>query len=68
MNFKYQKLRGRIIEKFGTLKAFSKIIGISYVSLSNKMRGKTEISTSDIVEWSKYLDISIEEYGLFYFT
>lgn len=68
MNFKYQKLRGRIIEKFGTLKAFSKVIGISYVSLSNKMRGKTEISTADIVEWSKYLDISIEEYGIFYFT
>lgn len=66
--YEYKKLRGRIIEKFGTQERFSKEIGISETSLSKKMKCKTGISQADICLWSKLLDISPEEYGVYFFT
>ena len=66
--YKYQKLRGRIIEKFGTQEKFAREIGISETALSKKMQCKTGISQSDICLWSKLLDIKLEEYGLYFFT
>lgn len=66
--YRYNKLRGRIIEKFGTQEKFAKAVGISENSLSKKMQCKTGISQSDMSQWSKLLDISIEEYGEYFFT
>ena len=66
--YQYKKLRGRIIEKFGTQEKFAKRIGISENSLSKKMQCKTGISQSDIHLWAELLDISICEYGEYFFT
>ena len=66
--YKYKKLRGRIIEKFDTQEKFAKAIGISENSLSKKMQCKTGISQADIKLWASLLDISIEEYGEYFFT
>jgi len=33
-----------------------------------KLNNKVQISRSDIIEWSKLLDISPEEYGIYFFT
>lgn len=65
--YQYRKLIGRIIEVYGTRKAFAKAIGLSENSLSLKLTGKTGISQEDIIEWSKLLGISSAEYGSFYF-
>jgi len=35
--YDYRKLRGRIKEKFGTQAAFAKVMGLSDVSVSNKL-------------------------------
>lgn len=64
----YRKLRGRIIEKYGTMAAFAEEIGISQNSLSKKMTGKTGFSQEDIERWSLLLDIQPNEYGPFYFA
>ena len=66
--YQYNKLRGRIIEKFGTQEKFAKAIGISENSLSKKMQCKTGISQTDMMLWAKLLDISIDEYGKYFFT
>lgn len=66
--YKYKKLRGRIIEKFGTQEKFAKEIGISETALSKKMQCKTGISQTDICLWSKLLGITIDEYGMYFFT
>lgn len=66
--YKYKKLRGRIVERFGTQEKFAKEIGISETALSKKMQCKTGISQSDICLWSKLLEIEPEEYGLYFFT
>jgi len=50
--YKYRKLIGRIIETYGTRKAFAEAVGISENYLSLKLNGKAGIS---------------REYGSFYF-
>lgn len=64
----YAKLRGRIVEKFGSQSNFAEKIGISQVSLSRKLNCETGFSQKDIVEWAKVLEIDISEYGLYFFT
>lgn len=66
--YDYSKLRGRIVEKFGTIKAFSEALGVSNVAVSEKLNNKVGFSRADIETWSNLLDISETEYGLFYFA
>jgi hypothetical protein len=68
MPYTYSKLRGRIIEKFGTLGNFAEAIGLSRVSVSNKMQCKAGFSQEDIELWSSKLDIDNKDIGSFYFT
>lgn len=70
MAINQSKLRGRIIEKFGSQKAFAKAYGISCNSMSKKMQGKTAISIADIEKMSSpsFLDIRAEEYPVYFFV
>lgn len=68
MSFDYSKLRGRIVEKFGTMSAFAEYIGISEVALSRKLNNKIAMSREDMIAWSTALDVSLDEYGAFYFV
>ncbi len=68
MGYTYNKLRGRIIEKFGSQEKFAEALEISSNSLSKKMNGKTGFSQKDIISWSDLLDIEQPEYSDFYFT
>ncbi len=66
--FEYAKLRGRIVEKYGTQGNFAKAIGISENSLSKKMTCATALSQDDILLWSELLDINKSEYGDFFYS
>lgn len=66
MSFEYNKLRGRIVEKYGSLAKFVEKLDISYVAASNKLNGKAGFSQSDIVEWCELLDIDILDAPLFF--
>ena len=68
--FDYSKLIGRIIEKFGTRRAFAEAVGISENSMSQKLSNKMAITTDDIMEWSKpeLLDIPHNHIGVYFFT
>ena len=68
MKFDYNKLRGRIVEKFGTLLKFSEELDISYEALSKKMNNLIAISQKEIVSWCDLLDIAPEEIGVYFFT
>lgn len=68
IEYDYSKLRGRIIEKFGSQSAFAKALGISFVTVSNKMNQKSGFGPEDIEAWSKLLDIDFRDYGIFYFS
>lgn len=67
MTLKYAKLRGRIVEKYGTQDAFRKKLGISKTAMSKKMTGKTGMSQKDITMWSNLLGIEPEQIGVYFF-
>ena len=70
MKFDYSKLRGRIIERFGSVTAFAKAYGLSLVTMSKKLNGKVAISLEDIVRMSapEFLNIPPEEYHIYFFA
>ena len=65
MSFNHNKLRGKIIEKYGTQGAFAKALGVSERTLSLKLNGKIFFAQD---EMSKILNLlgetvdSIKEY------
>ena len=63
MSYTYNKLRGRIIEMYGTQGKFAEKLGISKNSVSKKMNCQTEFSQADIIQWSILLDVQKNEYG-----
>lgn len=68
MPYSYDKLRGRIVEKFGSQEVFASKLGLSVNSVSKKMNGKSGFSQKDMIEWSGLLEIDSSEYGLYFFT
>lgn len=65
--FQYAKLRGRIVEMFGSHSKFAKALKISENSLSKKLNGKTQFKQGDIQTWCNLLEIPITEAGLYFF-
>lgn len=68
MPYSYNKLRGKIVEKYGSQEKFAEVLEISKNSLSKKMNCKTGFSQSDIIKWSELLGIDSSEYGVYFFT
>lgn len=68
MHYTYNKLRGRIIEKYGTQGKFAEKLGVSKNSVSKKMNCQTEFSQEDIIQWSMMLNIQKDEYGEYFFA
>ena len=68
MKYKYNKLRGRVVEKFGTLEAFSKKLDITASCVSQKLNGRIAFTHKDMVVWSKLLAIPLEELKDYFFA
>jgi len=68
MEYDYSKLRGRIIEKFGTIGNFQKHLDVSNVVVSKKMNNKVRLSHDDITQWADLLEIPMDQIGVYFFT
>lgn len=68
INFTYAKLKGRIVEKYGSQKKFAEAAGISNVTVSMKLNGQKSFSQKDIIRWSGLLDIDLHDVGDFYYS
>lgn len=68
MAFDFSKLKGRIVEKYGSQTAFVKAFGISENSFSLKMNNKVRFSANDIVRITEMLEIEKSEVGTYFFT
>lgn len=68
MVFDFGKLRGRIIEKYGSCAAFAADVNLPESALSNRLNNRVMISSDEIILWSQpdKLDISPEEVHLFF--
>ena len=67
LDYKYAKLRGRIVEKTGTQAKLAEELGVSLVSVNKKLKGITSFSQKDIVKWSNILDIDKSEIPVYFF-
>jgi transcriptional regulator with XRE-family HTH domain len=68
MNWNYAKLRGRIKEIFGTQEAFAKAIGISSVSLSQRLNNVLEFTQEEIFNSCEALNIPLTDMMSYFFT
>ena len=64
----YAKLKGRIIEVFGSQGAFAKALGISSVSLSKRLNGRLEWTSSEIAKSCELLGVPLEQNVEYFFT
>jgi len=68
MPFNYSKLKGRIIEKYGSMSNFSDELGVPKQTLSRKLNGSIGISRNDILKWCDMLEIDLAEIGFYFFA
>lgn len=68
IQFDYSKLKGRIVEKCGTQKAFSELLGISEGTITSKLLGHTYFSQDEIFRTLEILDIDPSKVTLYFFT
>lgn len=67
-NYDYRKLRGRIKEKFGTQAEFSRKIGLSEVSVSNKLNNVVDWGQEEMEDAIYALDIPYSDIRAYFFT
>lgn len=68
MAFDYSKLRGRIVEKFGSQQKFAEAMGMSERTLSLKINGKRSWKQPEILEVVKKLGLTEEDIQDYFFT
>ena len=61
MNWKYDKLRGKIKQVCGTQEAFAEKLGIGRVSLSQRLNNQLEFSQDEIFKSCEILKIDFSE-------
>lgn len=63
----YNRLKGKIIEVFGSLGTFAEAMHMSRSTLSIKMNNKSEWTQKEILEACNLLAIPIEDLHLYFF-
>lgn len=67
MIFDFDKLKGRIVEKFSTRTAFAEAAGFSKGQLHCRLNNKTAFRTEEVLVMSELLDIPAEQIGAYFF-
>ena len=62
------KLRGRIVEKYGSQTAFSEAVGNSVSFISQYMNGKKQLDQTTMDKWIDALQIPDDEIRPYFFT
>ena len=63
----YAKLRGRIVEKFGSQSAFASKLGWRDALLSAKLNNKSKWEFSDVMKACELLEIPVNEAHVYFF-
>ena len=67
MSFDYSKLKGRIIEKYGSQREFAKAMKWSERTLSLKIQGKRPWKQPDIRKAIELLELSDSDIPIYFF-
>jgi len=68
MKFDNINLKAEITRKFGSQEKFAEALGVSTVTVNNKLNGKSQFKLDEIDQWAKLLQISIEDIGKFFLS
>ena len=68
VRYDYSKLLGRLREKGYTQAQFAERLGMSEMSLNNKLNNKYDFKQSEIVAALSALDIPASKTGAYFFT
>lgn len=68
MRLSVSKLRGRIIEIFGTIDNFAESVDCSRAFISSYLNHKSILNQKTILNWAKNLKISDDEIPAYFFT
>jgi len=66
--FNNNKLRGRIVEKYGTISSFCEAIGMNRSVMSKKLNGRSALTRTDIAMICPALEIPNDEIAVYFFT
>lgn len=68
MNIDYTKLRGRIVERFGSLEAFARNVGSTPATVTRKLNNITPMTRDNIITWGEALSIEPDNIGVYFFN
>lgn len=68
VRFNYSKLKGRIKEKCGSQRAFSRLLDVSEATLTSKLKCDTYFTQSEIWKSAKILEIEPNMVAQYFFT
>lgn len=68
MSFDYSRLRGKIVERFGSQGAFAKALGVSQKTLSMKINNKIFFAQDEINKSIELLGIDPADIDKYFFT
>ncbi len=68
MAFNYSKLKGRIIEIFGSNGAFIDAMGWSRPTFSRKISGESEWTDTEIFKAAELLKIGVDDIHVYFFA
>lgn len=66
--FETSKLRGRIVEKFGTISRFAEAASSSVSFVSQYLNGHKSLDQKVIDKWAETLEIPVSEYDQYFFA
>ena len=66
--FDYSKLKGRIVEKYGTQRNFALANKITDRSMSLKLNNGIGLSQEEIITWCQMLEINVDEISAYFFN
>lgn len=65
--FNYDRLVGRIIEKFKTRENFANLAKMSIPTLINKLSGRVDFKSKEIFIFCELLEIPLEQISYFFY-
>lgn len=68
MEFDFSRLKGRIIERFGSFASFAHTMGMTKPALHNRLKGFTAFRPEEIIKAAELLGICPSELHLYFFT
>lgn len=68
MEFDFSKLKGRIVEHFGTFARFAEAMGLSKPQLHNRLTNSTDFRPEEVIRAVELLDIHPSDIHIYFFT